>query len=403
MDHSAQNKMFPLTKWDRIEFQQRYAEALSNSIKRIDMININSVTSDEAPEIVNKLYNSLCDTIHDCVRRITTQTQKGKLPRKKKHWWDNECTIARDRNRLFFRIWKDCGRPNSGHIYDCYKYARRNYRRICRSAVYSNSKRIYAQLDKLCHEHKPSLLWKRIRSMKNQCNDYNNAININTLKDFFETKFADHNENSQRIQSSHRRVENLYSDLCEKPPEPSFIISEHQIQTYIKQLKSGSAPGLDGVMAEHLKYGINTILPLFLSVLFSLCVRHGTVPKHFCEGLLIPILKKHNLDPSIPSNYRPITVSVIPSKILEFYVLDQCKGYQFSPSQYGFISGRSTHMAATLAGDISTVRAVALQSITAPSKQKERTMLYPIASSLMKHIMLCLMQPGGLCTTGIVI
>ena len=190
--------------------------------------------------------------------------------------------------------------------------------------------------------------------MKNQCNDYNNAININTLKDFFETKFADHNENSQRIQSSHRRVENLYSDLCEKPPEPSFIISEHQIRTYIKQLKSGSAPGLDGVMAEHLKYGINTILPLFLSVLFSLCVRHGTVPKHFCEGLLIPILKKHNLDPSIPSNYRPITVSVIPSKILEFYVLDQCKGYQFSPSQYGFIPGRSTHMAATLAGDIST-------------------------------------------------
>ena len=83
MDHSAQNKMFPLTKWDRIEFQQKYAEELSNSLKRIDMININSVTSDEAPEIVNKLYNSLCDTIHDCVRRITTQTQKGKLPRKK--------------------------------------------------------------------------------------------------------------------------------------------------------------------------------------------------------------------------------------------------------------------------------------------------------------------------------
>ena len=58
------------------------------------------------------------------------------------------------------------------------------------------------------------------------------------------------------MQSSHQRVEKLYSDLCEKPPEPSFIISEHQIRMYIKQLKSGSAPGLDGVMAEHLKYGI---------------------------------------------------------------------------------------------------------------------------------------------------
>ena len=70
--------------------------------------------------------------------------------------------------------------------------------------------------------------------------------------------------------------------------------------------------------------------------------------------LLIPILKKKNLDPSIPSNYRPITLSVSISKILENFILD-CRGdYKPSEAQFAFIEGRSTQMAKAIAHDIGT-------------------------------------------------
>ena len=54
----------------------------------------------------------------------------------------------------------------------------------------------------------------------------------------------------------------------------------------------------------------------------------------------------------MPSNYTPITLSVIISKLLEYRVLDDCTSHQFSVSQYGFVANRSCSMATSLAHDI---------------------------------------------------
>jgi hypothetical protein len=74
------------------------------------------------------------------------------------------------------------------------------------------------------------------------------------------------------------------------------------------------------------------------------------VPDAFQTGLLIPILKKINLDPCKASNYRPITISVTMSKILEMYILED---YTLDPSQFGFVKHRGTNTATSLAHDVS--------------------------------------------------
>ena len=131
-----------------------------------------------------------------------------------------------------------------------------------------------------------------------------------------------------------------------------FIIPELTIRHYIKRLKPGAAPGSDGITGEHLKTAMNSKLPLHLSNLLSTCVRFGVIPDHFCHGLLIPILKKRTLDPSIPKSYRPITVSAIVSKILEQYIIDKCDEYRHNEAQFGLITNRSTSMASALAHNI---------------------------------------------------
>ena len=55
--------------------------------------------------------------------------------------------------------------------------------------------------------------------------------------------------------------------------------------------------------------------------MFTICIKYGIVPTSFSHGLLIPILKKTTLDPTIAKNYRPITISNTLSKILELYIL----------------------------------------------------------------------------------
>ena len=86
---------------------------------------------------------------------------------------------------------------------------------------------------------------------------------------------------------------------------------------------------------------------------FILCLTYSVIPETFCAGLLVPILKKSNLDPKVPRNYRPITVSSVLSKILEIYILEQVKENNPAKCQFSFVSGRGTSMAAVMGHDIS--------------------------------------------------
>jgi hypothetical protein len=60
------------------------------------------------------------------------------------------------------------------------------------------------------------------------------------------------------------------------------------------------------------------------------------------------------MDPSMPNNYRPIIVSSIISKIMEYGILDDSCKDAFHPLQYGFVDGRGTKMAISTTQDIIT-------------------------------------------------
>jgi retron-type reverse transcriptase len=81
------------------------------------------------------------------------------------------------------------------------------------------------------------------------------------------------------------------------------------------------------------------------------CLRFGCLPKAFSVGKLVPILKKPNLDPSLPASYRPITVSVTLSKLVELLILDDVK-VEMHEAQFGFIPHRSTNTAVALVHDV---------------------------------------------------
>ena len=112
------------------------------------------------------------------------------------------------------------------------------------------------------------------------------------------------------------------------------------MKRYIKKLHLGSSPGIDGIVSEHLKYAINSGIVRHLSVMLSLCLKYGIVPISFTKGVLVPLLKKPTMDPSVPNNYRPVTISSTLSKLLEVYILEVCGHPDFNDLQFGFISGR---------------------------------------------------------------
>ena len=101
-------------------------------------------------------------------------------------------------------------------------------------------------------------------------------------------------------------------------------MTNYNLQNFIKLLKPGCAPGIDGIRTEPAS-GMNTSLHLYMSI-FSVCLKYSSVTDEFCFGLLVPILKKSTLDPTLSKYSVPITISVTMLKILEHFILEKC-GY----------------------------------------------------------------------------
>lgn len=175
------------------------------------------------------------------------------------------------------------------------------------------------------------------------------AISIDTLHEHFRGKFSVQEENRAGALDESAFVHQKMRTLSANPMN-SIVLAERRTVRLMKALRTGCSAGVDGISAEHLKYAIGSSLPLHLSVMLTLCLRHGCLPDVFYMGLVTPILKKPNLDPSKPQFYRPITVSVSMSKLL---VLEECNHFEAHACQFGFVAHRGTNTAISLVNDVS--------------------------------------------------
>ena len=141
-----------------------------------------------------------------------------------------------------------------------------------------------------------------------------------------------------------------FTDFIPPPCKNSLFLystHNHEIITIVKHLKSSKSSGHDGISVYLLKQIINCIATP-LSHIFNLSLSSGKCPNSLKLAKVIPIYKKD--DPSLISNYRPISLLPCISKVLEkivykrlFNFLKQNKS--LIPNQFGFRKDHSTDYA----------------------------------------------------------
>jgi len=103
-----------------------------------------------------------------------------------------------------------------------------------------------------------------------------------------------------------------------------------------KSLKSGKSSGIDDLCAENILYAHPSII-IHLKLLFNMICTHGFVPDAFGEGITVPVIKDQLGDHSLTSNYRPITVGPVISKLFEYCILNKFEHlFHTDPLQFGF-------------------------------------------------------------------
>ena len=120
-------------------------------------------------------------------------------------------------------------------------------------------------------------------------------------------------------------------------------ITQDEVLHELKNLDTSKSVGPDGVSPFILKNCCYVLCP-FITRLFEKIVSQGLYPQSWKIANVLPIFKSG--DPGLPSNYRPISITSVLSKLLERIVHHQMYDYVMkynliSPAQSGFIKSDS--------------------------------------------------------------
>ena len=121
-------------------------------------------------------------------------------------------------------------------------------------------------------------------------------------------------------------------------------VSQTDVIRSINRLKTNSSSGPDGlppILFKRLKHCLSRPLALIYNQLFSV----GAVPTDWRTAHIVPVFKKGMAGDM--ANYRPISLTCVPSKILERIVTKKILDHLYSnnilcPAQHGFLRRRST-------------------------------------------------------------
>ncbi|MCG8430678.1 MAG: hypothetical protein MJA29_05870, partial [Candidatus Omnitrophica bacterium] len=121
-------------------------------------------------------------------------------------------------------------------------------------------------------------------------------------------------------------------------------ISEEIVLKSLKKLPSKSSSGPDNIPSIFLRNTAKAIVHP-LTIIFNKSFETGIVPKDWLDAKVVPIFKKG--ENSDVTNYRPISLTVVASKVFERIIKDQIMAFLLnnkllSKKQHGFMSKRST-------------------------------------------------------------
>jgi len=123
------------------------------------------------------------------------------------------------------------------------------------------------------------------------------------------------------------------------------LVSGDEIRRAVKRVKTGKAPGPDGVPGKIWIRALD-FLEGRLRHIFNECLRQGVFSQPWKRARLV-LLPKEGREKGTPSTYRPICLLDEVGKIFERIIADRLvqhlsRGRDVHEEQYGFCEGRST-------------------------------------------------------------
>ena len=192
--------------------------------------------------------------------------------------------------------------------------------------------------------------WNRIRRLKTGFRERRQRLKHNGKLVPWSQMHSTFTQRLKNVQWSASQVTPEELDLLrESPPinptdpEPIRAITMAELHGALRKLKRNKAPGLDGVKQDVLRL-LDYYAETKLLQLLNECLTSGKIPKEWKQARIVCIYKNKG-SPSLPENYRPIsllnTLYKLYASILQARLAERHDKH-LRNTQYGFRAERST-------------------------------------------------------------
>ena len=264
----------------------------------------------------------------ECIPQSTLRTRRN-LP-----WLTKSITQAIRRRNALFKAHK---RSKSTPMYQKYRAARNRVTAMLRLSKARYFRKLRSQNSKD--------FWKSIKLLNkvdcsiptllsNGAEVADNCEKASLLNNFFYDCF---NTKSPPLTCTPSTL-----PTCGCPPE--LLCTNAEVYDLIVGLDPSKSTGADGISAKMLRGTVDAVVPS-LTRLFNLSLTTGSFPEAWKLARIVPVPKSVAM--TVPSNYRPISILSVVSKLLERHVHQilftfLSVNYPLSTRQWGFLPGRCT-------------------------------------------------------------
>ena len=292
---------------------------------------------DDKAEVFNLLFLDILDQ-HAPIR--TVRVKKNPSP-----WITKAIRKEMDRRDRLFRFYRR--NPTSG-AWDIYKAQRNRVVWIQRKAKYDYFHRL------LLKKPHPSSIWRTLKlaTSSSSSENWSFASNLTSFADNLNNHFASVSSNNLTVTSAPLTLDpsssapsSFIDNSSSMPSSLSLTLTTPEwCEQTLSSLKPRCATGLDHIPSSALIAG-RSVICYPLSSIINSSITSSCFPSQWKCASIRPLHKGG--DRTNPSNFRPISILPVPSKLLEKHVHLQLSSYLNSnnllfPLQSGFRPSHST-------------------------------------------------------------
>ena len=235
-----------------------------------------------------------------------------------------------ERSKAAWKVWCEAGRPQSGPLFESKNGLHREVKKwVNHCAAVEERKHIRKR--EIMFKHKDNRRFRAPHRMKSRCSKLRVNSEVLSNKDNLLGAWADHfsklSKSREHSEEGLKQLGNKINDLEiaslsneEHILDVPFTLEE--VKCAVEKLKPWKCCGPDGLSAEYLKWGGDSLHLWLLGIVNSI-VDLEEIPPLFKLGSVCPIFKGGGKDPLLINNYRGITVNSVLSKVLEMLILSR--------------------------------------------------------------------------------